>query len=140
MDQNVPTFSEELVGQPDPIFDDLDIHNIRHIKLSNGEDIICAIKASNDRLLVVKHAARIIRIQQADGNVTLMLMKWMTFTDDEVALVNMNNVISYAKVEPKMVEFYTKGVERYLKVEEKDPENEWPDWMDNPNLDRTQIH
>lgn len=141
MDQNDLTSSEAPVVEPvpEPLFDEVELHNIRHIKLANGEDIIGSIKASNERLLVVKHATKIIRIQQADGNVTLMLMKWMTFSEDEVALVNMSNVISYSRVEPKMVDFYTKGVARYLKVESEEDEVEWPEWMDNTNLDKRQI-
>lgn len=143
MDQKDLTSSEPVEAvQPEPVFDAIDLHNIRYIKLSNGEEIIGAIKASNERLMVVKHAARIVRIQQPDGNITLMLMKWMTFTDDEVALVNMNNVISYSKLEPKMIEFYTNGVERYLKVENEEDSSEfdWPDWMNHPNLSNRVIN
>lgn len=144
MDQNdlkaAETEPVELAEIPEPIFTDAEIHNIRYIKVSNGDDIIGSIVASNENLMVVKHAAKIIRFQQQDGNVTLMMMKWMTFSDDEVSLITASNVISYAKVEEKMVSFYMKGVERYLHAEEESSEPEWPEWMDNPKLDKLQIN
>lgn len=124
--------SDELVekGQPEPIFDDIDLLNVRHIKLANGEDILGVIKASDSQLLLVKYATKVVRVQQKDGSVTLLLMKWMAFSDDELTLINMGNVISYSKVSPKIVEFFKSGIEKMLSKDFDEPfeDDEWVDY------------
>jgi hypothetical protein len=143
MDQNEPTVEQavvetepEVVYGPEPLFSDSEIHNIRAIKLSNGEDILTIIEAINPTVMVVRRPCKILRLPQEDGTAMIVLLKWHTFSAEETAVVQMSSIVSYSKVTPDMMAFFKTSVVKQM-IEENESsipagakEFVWPEWMD----------
>lgn len=143
MDQepNEPTVEQAAVETepeygPDPLFSDSEIHNIRAIKLTNGEDVLTVIEAITPAVMVVRRPCKLLRIPSEDGTAAIILLKWHIFSAEETSIIQMSAIVSYSKVTADMVDFFKKSVVKQL-IEENAASTppgardfEWPEWMD----------
>ena len=127
---------EELVpSEMKPLFTEDELHNLRSIKLSNGNDILACILALDEKTLVVKRPCQVLKMVNED-NAIVVLTKWQQFSVSENHVINSNAIVSYCKVSPEMEQYYIQNVKQQLAVEahSKEPSIEyaWPEWTDKP--------
>ena len=122
---------------PEPLFTDDELHNLRAIKMANGNDILACIVATDPDHMVVKHPCQILRMVREDGNVQVILSKWTPFSVGETYIVMSRSVVTYCKVNPDMKEFYITSVKSQLE-DSSESTQKWPEWMDHPI--KTQIN
>lgn len=136
----------EQVKSDNPFTDD-EIENIRIIKLGTGEDIIGSLKGYSDKMLVVKRPSKIVTVQQDNGRVAVVIIKWQPFSNDPQHGINIPHVVSFSNLKTTLVDFYVRTVKSQIEEEnmkesefvEPNEEDIWPEWM-KKELSKTQIN
>jgi hypothetical protein len=135
---------EELVTtatEPIPIFTQDELHNLRAIKLTNGNDILACILGTDEKTLIVKRPCLIIRTIESNGIMNFILAKWQPFSTHDIHLINQSSIVTYCKVTSNFMEFYINSIKRQIQEETQPnkPEFVWPSWMDS-KLESKQIN
>ena len=89
--------------------------NLKHLKLTNGDEIVCEVLDSNEEMAesVIRNAMRIVAIDDFENNVRYYTFKpWMSFQDDIEELVSLNSVHIIGGTEPSntVLKHYSKAI------------------------------
>jgi hypothetical protein len=119
--------------EPKPLFTEEELYNVRAIKLSNGNDIVACILASDPDKMIVKRPCQLMHISE-NGTISLILTKWQTNSLGDTHVINSSSVVSYCKINENMLQFYIESVQRQItdEITPKPSKSIWPDWMDKP--------
>ena len=81
--------------------------DVRQIKLSNNEEIICLITDANDVSFTVSHCLVFIHSDEGSG-----FVPWFTHsTVEQSALVNINHVVATMTPNPTVMKFYYEAIQ-----------------------------
>jgi hypothetical protein len=97
-----------------PCFTEDELHNLRAIKLNNGNDIIGCILTIDSEKLIVKRPCQIFRISDEHNNVSLLLTKWQPFSDDINFVISKISLVTYCKVNDYMKESYIDTIQKQI--------------------------
>jgi hypothetical protein len=91
--------------------------NLRFVKLTNGDDILCQVPDGFDTAmnLIVAHPIRVVELMNSfDKESSYAFMPWMPFTDQDVVAINKLTVISITTVKESIQILYLKHLTAYL--------------------------
>ena len=138
--KEIPTDSagSPVAQEPEVLFSEEEITNIRVIKLMTGEDIIGCIHAFNSNVMIVRRPCKITNIVTKEGNNAVILLKWHAFSTEETHAIQMSAIVSVATVTGSMVKFFVNSTQKQIALEkegdlvvETPGEFEWPSWMND---------
>jgi hypothetical protein len=89
-------------------------HNIKIIRLQNGEDIISdCVMSENDYLVQLNHPMTLLFKRGAKGTV-MMMVPWLPLevVSDNIATISFHDVLTFAEPKEDLVEYYINMVEQ----------------------------
>lgn len=82
--------------------------NIRHFKLSSGEEIIAVVNGkTNDNMLVLEHPMRVL-IAVTDTGFKFMFSTWQPMAKDDTCHINPMHIISHVECSNDIKERYVR--------------------------------
>ena len=101
--------------------------NIKHFKLSTGEEIICEVihwDTEETTAIIVRKAMKLCdSVNMRNGYKFFSFRPWLSFSDDPDILqtVNSEHVIGETTPSPELINLYDRSIERLLKfLEDKE--------------------
>ena len=87
---------------------ELDSTNIRHFKLSSGEEVIAVVQGkTNDNMLIVEHPMR-VHTAFSDRGFKFMFTTWQPMAKDDVCMINPMHIISHVECSNDIKERYVR--------------------------------
>lgn len=80
----------------------MDDLNIRHLKLSNGDDVIALVSVKNDDSFVVERPV-LVHMNMMGG---FQFIPWMPFSDAKSFKINKSQIVSHVNIAPDVAEAY----------------------------------
>ena len=118
-----------LEGMPTEI----ELQNLRSIKLSNGQDILGIILGADKKpdapisdYIIVKHPFKIMSLMSEDRSVYL-LVPFQPFSDNVNHIINVQSLVALCTISEEAKKLYLKSIEAKLKGKQIP----WPTWTDN---------
>ena len=86
----------------------MDMGNVKHFKLSNGEEMLCDIVEELDDELIIRNALKIVRVEESLEKSYYIFKTWMIFQEDpnSVLSLNMFHVMGIATPAEELMEQY----------------------------------
>lgn len=94
--------------------------NIKHIKLSNGDEIVTLVDNIVGDDIILEFPLLLNSIQTAEGSYTYYFTKYMALTDDLVVHLNGKNIIAYSTVSEEVEDKYIRASLNYREDKEKE--------------------
>jgi hypothetical protein len=92
--------------------DSLEDMDIRHVKLSDGSDIIAYINSVEGSSIVVERPMNLNLVTTANGFDTYFFTKYFPFAKDNLVKLNSRNIISASEVTSEIKEKYLQSAIR----------------------------
>jgi hypothetical protein len=92
--------------------DSLEDMDIRHVKLSDGSDIIAYINSVEGSSIVVERPMNLNLVTTANGFDTYFFTKYFPFAKDNLVNLNLRNIISASEVTSEIKEKYLQSAIR----------------------------
>jgi hypothetical protein len=102
----------------------MDMGNVKHFKLSNGEEMLCDIVEELDDEIIIRNALKIVRIEESIDKAYYIFKTWMIFQEDQnsVLSLNMFHVMGIATPAEELMQQYEVALGTLFGPEEDDDE------------------
>jgi hypothetical protein len=102
----------------------MDMGNVKHFKLSNGEEMLCDIVEELDDEIIIRDALKIVRIEESIDKAYYIFKTWMIFQEDQnsVLSLNMFHVMGIATPAEELMQQYEVALGTLFGPEEDDDE------------------
>lgn len=100
----------------------MDMGNVKHFKLSNGEEMLCDIVEELDDEIIIRNALKIVRIEESIDKAYYIFKTWMIFQEDQnsVLSLNMFHVMGIATPAEELMQQYEVALGTLFGPEEDD--------------------
>jgi hypothetical protein len=100
----------------------MDMGNVKHFKLSNGEEMLCDIVEELDDEIIIRNALKIVRIEESIDKAYYIFKSWMIFQEDpnNVLSLNMFHVMGIATPAEELMEQYEVALGTLFGPEDED--------------------
>ena len=114
---------------------ELDDTNIRHFKLSSGEEVIGVVSGTiNDKMLTLEHAMR-VNILLTETGYKFMFSNWQPMAKNDVCHINPLHIISHVEcandIKERYVRMCIQSVEEDKRTEEELDNDAFDEHFDN---------
>lgn len=80
--------------------------NIRHFKLSSGDELIALVSGTSDTSMVTLEHPMLIRIEAHDDGYRIMFSNWQPMSKDDTCQLNPMHIVSHAECTNNIKEQY----------------------------------
>jgi hypothetical protein len=120
-----------MTEQEDP----LDTLDIRHIKLSDGSEVVGYINGKAGGSLLVERPMLINLVQTTNGYDTYFFTKYMPFAKENIQRINFQNIICGSEVRNEIKERYIQAAIKSEITEEEEKLNSEMDLASDEDMD-----
>ena len=109
---------------------ELDDTNIRHFKLSSGEEVVAVVSGSTkDKMITLEHAMR-VHIMLTETGYKFMFSNWQPMSKDDTCQVNPMHIISHVECANDIKERYVR-----MCIRSTEDDNRTEEDLDNDAFD-----
>ena len=104
---------------------ELDAENIRHVKLSSGEEVVGYISADTSGKMLLVHSPMKVTTTLNEKGFSFFFVQWQPLAKGEECLINPMHVISTVEIANDIKEKYVRLVLQLREQGEEDTEDEY---------------